>query len=166
MDHPLRKYLQGATNGSQFGNSSQPSSDHKPVCSSADECCSVRRQPAFPGDQMALWLRSHSTMLTSADQWCESCSRCCGSIKRGSVCLQAYPRRCPSRSVSMELQQSCTGVPFDSRLQRCVTTTEDDEVLAIEYRWRSDLQPAAKPRMQLAVAGAVLIGCVMLLAFF
>lgn len=66
----------------------------------------------------------------------------------------------------MELQQSCTGVPFDSRLQRCVTTTEDGEVLAIEYHWRSDLQPAAKPRMQFALAGAVLIGCVMLLAFF
>lgn len=162
--------LQGAAaNGTRTGNSGQPSDDHRPLCRS------VRRLPdpairaaaaRSPGGQLAVWLRSHGTLPTLADRWCEICSSCCGSINQGSVCLRLYPCVCHSRSGTVELHQSCTGVPFDSRLQRCVTTTADGEVLAISYRWRSDLQPAAKPRVQFAVVGAVLVGCVMLLAFF
>lgn len=50
MNYSLRKYLQGAANGSQLGNSSQPSGDHKPLGSSADGCCSVRAgSPQFRG---------------------------------------------------------------------------------------------------------------------
>ena len=56
-------------------------------------------------------------------------------------------------------------VPFDSRLERCVTTTKNGEVLAVEYRWRSDLQPAAKPTIRLAFVAALVTGCVMLVAF-
>jgi hypothetical protein len=65
----------------------------------------------------------------------------------------------------MAVHRTFSPVPFDNRLERCETTTEDGEVLAVEYHFRSDLQQVRKPGVPPALVWALLLACAILLAF-
>ena len=60
--------------------------------------------------------------------------------------------------------ETMTPVPFDDRLERCMTTTEDGEVLAVSYRYRSELQSAHIPEVRPRLVWALVAGVFMLLA--
>lgn len=69
----------------------------------------------------------------------------------------------------MTVIHTVSSVPFDDRLERCVTTTEDGEVLAVAYRYRSELQPALLepqplPAVRPRLVWALLASVFMLLA--
>ena len=64
----------------------------------------------------------------------------------------------------MTVIRTVTTVPFDDRLERCVTTTEDGEVLAVAYRYRSELQPAPLPAVQPKLVWALLASVLLLLS--
>lgn len=84
------------------------------------------------------------------------------SINAGACHLFDWVRM--NERISPMTFETVTPVPFDDRLERCVTTTEDGEVLAVSYRYRSELQPAHMPEVRPKLVWALVVGVFMLLA--
>jgi len=64
----------------------------------------------------------------------------------------------------MVTHHSFTPASFDNRLERGIITTEDGEVLAVEYRFRSDLQPLHGPRVRPSLVWILAVGFALFLA--
>jgi len=79
----------------------------------------------------------------------------------GTLLLPGYDSE---RDLAMVTRQSFTPVPFDNRLERAITTAEDGEVLAVEYRFRSDLQPLHTRRLRPSLVWILLVGFATFLA--
>mgnify|MGYP003349444724 CR=1 FL=1 len=62
----------------------------------------------------------------------------------------------------MTVIRTVSTVPFDDSLERCVTTTEDGEVLAVSYRYRSELQPARMPEVRPKLVWVLVVAVFML----